>query len=280
MLNIIIDEEFKALLPALDKDTYAMLEENLIRNGCGDSIVLWDNVLIDGHNRYEICRKRQIPFSTVNKDFTSREEALIWIISTQVSRRNLSPIQLSHFRGLHYMADKKMFAGNQNARKKTNGQNDHLNYDQSGSTANRLAKKYRVSSKTIMRDAMTATAIETIGEISPPAKKMILSGEVGFDKGKLGSLPGRPRKEIEAVAASIENGTYEKQKNAPAQPPNSGRPADSILAEIHSLQLSINKLTDLFPALPKNRNGADRDELKTELRSCIDQLENLYRYIP
>jgi len=54
MPNIIIDEEFKALLPALDKDTYAMLEENLLKNGCRDSIVLWGDILIDGHNRYEI----------------------------------------------------------------------------------------------------------------------------------------------------------------------------------------------------------------------------------
>ena len=84
MPNIIIDEEFKALLPALDKDTYAMLEENLLKNGCRDSIVLWGDILIDGHNRYEICNKHGIPFNTIGRDFKSREEALIWIISTQV----------------------------------------------------------------------------------------------------------------------------------------------------------------------------------------------------
>ena len=108
MQKIIIDEEFKALLPALDEDTYAMLEENLMQNGCRDSIVLWGDILIDGHNRHEICSKHNIPFNTINRDFGSREEALIWIISTQVARRNLTQIQLSHFRGLHYIVDKKM----------------------------------------------------------------------------------------------------------------------------------------------------------------------------
>ena len=103
---------------------------------CRDSIVLWGDILIDGHNRYEICTNRNIPFNTINKDFDTREEALIWIISTQVSRRNLSPIQLSHFRGLHYMADKKMQGGNR--RNSTEVLPE--------STANRLATKYRVSS--------------------------------------------------------------------------------------------------------------------------------------
>jgi hypothetical protein len=34
MQEIIIDEEFKALLPALDPQTYALLEESMLENGC------------------------------------------------------------------------------------------------------------------------------------------------------------------------------------------------------------------------------------------------------
>jgi len=96
MQEIIIDAEFVGLLPALSKETYASLEENLLLNGCRDSLVLWNNTLIDGHNRYDICTKHDIPFTTISKDFSSREEVLIWIISNQVARRNLNPMQLSH----------------------------------------------------------------------------------------------------------------------------------------------------------------------------------------
>ena len=74
-MKIIIDEEFKALLPALSKETYTMLEENLIQNGCRDSIALWGNTLIDGHNRYEICSKHKIPFNTINRDFASSRDS-------------------------------------------------------------------------------------------------------------------------------------------------------------------------------------------------------------
>jgi len=274
MQKIIIDEEFKALLPALDKDTYALLEENLLQNGCRDSIVLWGNVLIDGHNRYEICSKHKIPFNTVSRDFASREEALIWIISTQVSRRNLSPIQLSHFRGLHYKMDKLIQgANNRYTTKSRRGQNVPQ-----GRTADRLAEKYRVSSKTINRDAKVASAIEAIGEVSPTAKKMILSGEAILDKSKLQQMAGLTEEETEAVAAAIENGTYEKQPASTTGPETSNptRPIDSILAKLPPLQQAIRNLSNSFSVLPKVRKSADRAELKAELRSCINQFEDLY----
>ena len=59
MQEIIIDEEFKSLLPALDPRTYLELEENLLQNGCRDAIVLWNGILIDGHNRYAIASNKR-----------------------------------------------------------------------------------------------------------------------------------------------------------------------------------------------------------------------------
>jgi len=281
MQEIIIDEEFKALLPALDEDTYAMLEENLLQNGCRDSIVLWGDILIDGHNRYEICSKHDIEFNTIGRDFASREEALIWIISTQVSRRNLTQIQLSHFRGLHYMADKRMLGGDQKSKR----HNDVSINDQIGSTSKRLARQYKVSPRTIDRDAKAAAAIEAIGEVSPAAKKMILSGEVAIDKVKLRELSECPREELKAVATAIEKGTYEKQPPASSAPPTSSNPASpagavlAVLAEIHHLQLAIDNLKASLSAMAEIKKAPDRSEIMKALQSCIDQLEGLYKKI-
>ena len=49
--TIIIDEDIKCLMPTLDKETYALLEENILENGCRDALTLWDGILIDGFNR-------------------------------------------------------------------------------------------------------------------------------------------------------------------------------------------------------------------------------------
>lgn len=85
-----IDLEFKGLIPALTVEEYQGLERSLIADGCRDSLVTWQNTLIDGHNRYEICNKHEIPYKMVEKAFDSRDNAREWIILNQFGRRNLS----------------------------------------------------------------------------------------------------------------------------------------------------------------------------------------------
>ena len=87
---IVIDEEFKKLIPPLTADEFVGLEKSLLDEGCRDALVLWGDTLIDGHNRYEICTKYHIPFETVQKEFASRDDVLLWMIDTQNARRNLS----------------------------------------------------------------------------------------------------------------------------------------------------------------------------------------------
>lgn len=217
MKNIIIDQEFKSFLPSLDRYTYEALEANILEYGCRDSLVLWGDILIDGHNRYEICMKHNIPFDTVNVAFDSREDVLIWIISTQIARRNLTPLQLSHFRGVHYRADKKIKGSYMRRTGDAfTGKNDIFQ----SSTASRLSAQYHVSPKTIKRDAKIADAIDAIGEVSIAAKQMILTGEINIDKNVLAELLYAPREEIEALAADIENGKYDKKAVAEAMAVN------------------------------------------------------------
>lgn len=90
MNDIQIDEEFKNLIPKLTSEEYKQLEENILEEGCREPIIIWNNTIIDGHNRYEICSKYNINFKTSNKDFSNREEVKEWIIKNQFGRRNLS----------------------------------------------------------------------------------------------------------------------------------------------------------------------------------------------
>lgn len=84
-----IDAEFQSLIPPLTYEEKKMLEESILSEGCRDAIVVWNDTIIDGHNRYEICTKYNIPFETVNHDFDSRNDAIEWIIKNQFGRRNL-----------------------------------------------------------------------------------------------------------------------------------------------------------------------------------------------
>ena len=88
--ELTIDQDFKDLIRPLRSQEYLQLEENLLADGCREPIVVWNGVIVDGHNRYEICKKPGIAFSTVSKDFSSREDAIVWICANQLGRRNIS----------------------------------------------------------------------------------------------------------------------------------------------------------------------------------------------
>jgi len=119
-------------------------------------------------------------------EFDSREEVLIWIISTQVSRRNLNPLQLSYYRGLHYNTEKQIVRNisGKNQHSELSAQNEHKpqEHNYQGRTAGRLAEQYSVSPVTIRRDAQIANAINAIGESAPEAKTDILSGKTQISR--------------------------------------------------------------------------------------------------
>ncbi|WP_075259820.1 hypothetical protein [Herbaspirillum camelliae] len=93
-MNIVINEELKQYIDPLTPNEYAALERSLLAEGCRDALVLWGEVLIDGHNRYEICSKYDLPFKTIQNDsFQSLEDVLLWMIDNQLGRRSVSDFQ-------------------------------------------------------------------------------------------------------------------------------------------------------------------------------------------
>ena len=92
-----IDSEFHNLIPPLTPEEYAGLEQNLINEGFNSTvygcITVWDDTIVDGHNRYEICTRNNIPYATEEKTFNSRDDAFDWIINNQLRRRNITPYQ-------------------------------------------------------------------------------------------------------------------------------------------------------------------------------------------
>ena len=90
-----VDPEFKAAIQPLAQEELGQLEANIQANGCRDPLVIWDGTIIDGHHRYEICTRLDIPFQTVNMDFPDRAGAKVWMLHNQLGRRNLNDYQRS-----------------------------------------------------------------------------------------------------------------------------------------------------------------------------------------
>lgn len=92
-MDLFFDNEFRALIPPLQPEERRELEASLIRDGNRDPVVIWKEtrLLLDGHNRYDICAANDIPLKpAIEINLQSRDDAKIWIINNQFGRRNLS----------------------------------------------------------------------------------------------------------------------------------------------------------------------------------------------
>ena len=181
--EILIDKELKNFIPSLSKEEYQQLEKNLLEEGCRDPLIVWERedslVLIDGFNRHKICAQHDIAYQIERRKFEDKEEAKDYMINNQLGRRNLHPDQLSYFRGLKYERMKKRNRGYEQILSK--GQKDL-------STADKLAQEFKVSEKTIKRDAEFSRGIELIGESNPKLKQDILAGKIKVKKSDVQEL--------------------------------------------------------------------------------------------
>jgi len=93
-MDIRIDEGLRAYIDPLTEDEHAALERSLLAEGCRDALVLWGDLLIDGHNRYALCMKHGIPFRTTqNTHFKSMDDVHLWMIENHLGRRSVSDFQ-------------------------------------------------------------------------------------------------------------------------------------------------------------------------------------------
>ena len=90
-----IDPELRDLIPPLSDEEKKMLEDSILRDGCDTPLIVWNGTIVDGHNRYDICRKHDIPFGIEEKDFEDRDAAMFWMLEHQLARRNLNSYQRS-----------------------------------------------------------------------------------------------------------------------------------------------------------------------------------------
>lgn len=88
--DVTIDPEFHALIPPLTEAEREQLEANLVADGCRDPLVTWQGILLDGHNRHEICERNGIDYAACSIELPDRDAAKLWIIDNQFGRRNLT----------------------------------------------------------------------------------------------------------------------------------------------------------------------------------------------
>lgn len=209
-----IDPEFQSLIPPLTADEYSQLEENCLRDGILDPLIVWhvpngDDILIDGHNRYRISEKHGgLPYKIERMTFDVRDDVKAWIIQNQLGRRNLS----AYDRSLLALKLKPVIAEQAKEQQSSHTGQGYQKSDKAVHTAKQLAKIAGVSHDTIHK-------VETIeAGKDDRLKEQVRTGEVSINQAYMiakgvppNKSPQATRKEhMEAVKAEHES--FEEKK--------------------------------------------------------------------
>ncbi|NND23976.1 MAG: hypothetical protein HKN86_04715 [Acidimicrobiia bacterium] len=201
MKQIEIKEEFKKLIPALTTEEYKQLEDNCLEEGIREKIILWNNYIIDGHNRYNIAKQWNLEFDTESKSFSSEEAVKEWMILNQFGRRNLSNYQRSVLALQLEDVFKAKAKEKERIRKTTSQKSDESLKEVS--TKKELSKVAAVSHDTIAK-------VKKIQEKAPEeVKAKLATGEVSINAAykeiKKEEKKEERNKKIEKVKQKIEN---------------------------------------------------------------------------
>ena len=200
-----IDSEFKNLIPPLSSEERQGLESSLLKEGCRDALVLWGEILVDGHNRYEICTQHDIPFKTVQREFKSRDEVIEWIILNQFGRRNLPAYERARLalRLKPVIAEK---AKEKETERKTTFQKSEKSNIPVVNTAKELAKLAGVSHDTIAK-------VERIEEEAPePVVTASRQGQISVNAAY--QVTKLEQEEQEEIAHRVEHIEEEPEETA------------------------------------------------------------------
>lgn len=235
-MTITINDELRSFVDPLSAIEYEALERSLLAEGCRDALVLWNDILIDGHNRYAICQKHGIEFRTVqNNSFASLDDVKLWMIDNHLARRSVSDFQ----RGLLALRKKQIVAARRAAEAPTDSEDAAAAEPPPWNTREEVAKAARVSPNTISqieRIQKTATpqlmdAVRT-GTISINAAANVAQLPEAVQKAAVAG----GRKELQQAARQVRE---QKAATRPRKETPEGEPVDEaarMRAEIAALK--------------------------------------------
>ena len=289
-----INQQFKNLIRPLHKKEYLQLEENLLADGCRDPLIVWNGLLVDGHNRYEISTRHKIPFAIIEMDFACQEDVVAWICANQLGRRNISEETRRFLIGKQYNAEK--LASKIKNPKGLNQYSEDASLSDRYFTAARIANENNISRGSVERYAIYSRAIDILAEKDPEIVSKILSGQYKIAQKNVVELSKLSPSEIRKVEQRIQkiqqsfvqynktrnviSATEEGAKERGPAPSVKDMPAFDPDADIAALTLtipswssSINRVrtkTDLSIVSSVARKGLAR-----ELHSLINHIKEM-----
>lgn len=254
-MNITINEDLRSYIDPLTEDEYAALERSLLAEGCRDALVLWGDLLVDGHNRYSVCQKHGLPFNTIQNDsFQSIEDVHLWMIDNHLGRRSVSDFQ----RGELALRKKEILATRLVQVKAHSSDESRTDVTPAGEASPQLTRE--VIARAARVSSATLGQIEKIKKTAAPELiSAVKAGVVSINAAAaVASLPSEKqvaavaggKKELRQAARQVREAKLPTKAEL-APPPENATP-DQL--EIHRLSALVTELTE------------ERDQLKKKVQ--------------
>ena len=255
-LHLAIDPEFASKIPPLREEELKQLEENILADGVViNPLIIWDGVIVDGHNRYRILQQYpEIQFSTYEKAFSNRYEAIAWICKNQLGRRNLTPEQRKYLIGKQYEAEKQSNGGaRKSSMKKSVGQNDQL--IERKHTRRRIADENNVNESFVRRAESFANGVDAAEAVEPGIKQSILSGTLKVTNQDVSAIAKAPPEERLALVQQLRQ-AKEIEKPKPKR----------------SAAETLQAIRDISENMLQSNGEIDADDICAELEDALDTM--------
>ena len=259
-LHLAIDPEFASKIPPLREEELKQLEENILADGVViNPLIIWDGVIVDGHNRYRILQQYpEIQFNTYEKAFSNRYEAIAWICKNQLGRRNLTPEQRKYLIGKQYEAEKQSNGGDRkSSMKKSVGQNDQL--IERKHTRRRIADENNVNESFVRRAESFANGVDAAEAVEPGIKQSILSGTLKVTNQDVSAIAKAPPEERPALVQQL------RQTKEPERPEEKPKPKRSAAETLQAIR-------DISENMLQSNGEIDADDICAELEDALDTM--------
>ena len=268
--NLRIDPEFASKIPSLREEERKQLEENILADGVViNPLIVWNSVIVDGHNRYRILQQHpEIQFTTYEKAFSDRYAAIAWICKNQLGRRNLTPQQFKYLMGQQYGAEKASHGGDRKSdQQKSSGHFDHL--IEKEKTRQRIANENHVSESFVRRSEYFAQGVDAAEEAVPGIKQEILTGSIKPTEKSVAAIAKAPPEERPALVQQLRQ-TKEpekpeekhKDKEKPQEKPKRKR----------SVAETLQALREMSEKMLQPTGETNADDICYELGDALDNM--------
>ena len=153
-------DQWADVLPATDEEEFQQLKEDIEEKGLLSSLVVTNNKdVVDGHRRYRAAV--ELGFETVsvkNMNFADGDAVKEFMLSNQLTRRNLPPEERRRLIGTWYNLRKKKQGGD---RKLENHVAESATCTEPERTAEKIAKEQKVSTRTVCTAGKEVSFLDT-----------------------------------------------------------------------------------------------------------------------